>query len=248
VRNSVILGAVDNVMPHEARVLYEGLRDTIANGDFPTVFGDLTPTNAREVAPADPALANSQAVKVARGSVVKITGSAPSCKRRIEGSGFVYSPQHVMTNAHVVAGTRGTVNVEVSGSTKAGRIVYYDPQLDLAVVYVAGLNAAPLDWAEGQAETGSDAVVVGYPLDGPKAVEIAASKDAHAELKLNKVRNVMPQLTNAEWLNSAHGSAKEKLFLNNCGSCHTLQRIFMSSHTAEEWKQVQAEVENDSGF
>jgi virginiamycin B lyase len=84
---------------------------------------------------------------------------------------------------------------------------------------------------------------VGYTLDGPKAVEIAASKDAHADLKLNKVRNVMPQLTNAEWLNSAHGSAKEKLFLNNCGSCHTMQRIFMSSHTAEEWKQVFARMD-----
>src|SRR5262249_33309119 len=71
-----------------------------------------------------------------------------------------------------------------------------------------------------------------------KAVEIAQAKDAHADLKLNKVRNVMPQLTNAEWLNSAHGTLKEKLFLNNCGACHTLQRIFMSSHSAEEWKQV----------
>lgn len=177
VRNSVILGAVDKVMPHQARVLYEGLRDTIANGDFPTVFGDLTPTNAREVEAPDPALANSQAVKVAKGSVVKITGSAPSCKRRIEGSGFVYSPQHVMTNAHVVAGTQGSVNVELGGSTKAGRVVYYNPQLDLAVLYVAGLNAAPLDWAEAQAETGSDAVVVGYPLDGPFTATAARVRD-----------------------------------------------------------------------
>ena len=35
VRNSAILGAVDTVMPNQARILYNGLRDTIANGDFP---------------------------------------------------------------------------------------------------------------------------------------------------------------------------------------------------------------------
>ena len=75
-------------------------------------------------------------------------------------------------------------------------------------------------------------------LDGPKAVEIAAGKDAKADIKLNKTRNVMTQLTNAEWLNSAPGTHQQKLFLNGCASCHTLQRIFMSSHTADEWKQI----------
>jgi virginiamycin B lyase len=84
---------------------------------------------------------------------------------------------------------------------------------------------------------------IGYVLDGPKTVEIAHAKDAKADLKLANARNVKAQLTNAEWLNSAHGTAKDKLFLNSCGSCHTLQRIFMSSHDAEEWKQVFARME-----
>ena len=84
---------------------------------------------------------------------------------------------------------------------------------------------------------------VGYVLDGPKAVEIGGGKDANADLKLAKARNVKTQLTNAEWLNSAHGTAKEKLSLNSCGSCHTLQRIFMSSHDTEEWKQVFTRME-----
>ena len=83
---------------------------------------------------------------------------------------------------------------------------------------------------------------VGYVLDGPKSVEIGAGRDAKADIKLNKTRNVMTQLSNAEWLNSAPGTAQQKLFLNSCGSCHTLQRIFMSSHTADEWKQVFARM------
>ena len=84
---------------------------------------------------------------------------------------------------------------------------------------------------------------VGFVLDGPKAVEIPAGKDAKADIKLNKTRNVMTQLTNAEWLNSAPGTHQQKLFLNSCGSCHTLQRIFMSSHTADEWKQIFARMD-----
>ncbi len=167
VRNSVILHGVDAVMPDPARVLYNRLRDTIAAGDFPNVFGDLTPTRAREVPAPDPALVGSPAVAIARNSVVKVTGTAPSCRRRIEGSGFVYAPQRVMTNAHVVAGTQGALTVEVNGERRSGRVVYYDPDRDLAVLYVPDLAAPPMTWADALAETGADAIVVGYPLDGP---------------------------------------------------------------------------------
>jgi S1-C subfamily serine protease len=177
VRNSAILGAVDAVMPDEARVLYNGLRETIADGDFPNVFGDLTPTRARQVAPPDPQLANSAAVKAARSSVVKVVGSAPSCRRRIEGSGFVYAPQHVMTNAHVVAGTRGALTVEVNGGQASGRVVYYDPERDLAVLYVPGLRVPAMEWAPQLAGTGDDAVVIGYPLDGPYTATSARVRD-----------------------------------------------------------------------
>src|SRR5262249_36752087 len=41
-----------------------------------------------------------------------------------------------------------------------------------------------------------------------------------------------------EWLNSAPGTIKDKQHLNSCSGCHTFQRIFMSSHTADEWKQI----------
>ena len=141
VRNSAIISGIDAVMPDQARVLYNGLRDTIADGDFPNVFGDLTPTRVKDVGPPDPALANSKAVALAKVSVVKVTGTAPNCRRKIEGSGFVFAAQHVMTNAHVVAGTRGAVTVEVNGSRKTGKVVYFDPERDLAVVDVPGLTA-----------------------------------------------------------------------------------------------------------
>jgi S1-C subfamily serine protease len=167
VRNSAILHVVDAVMPDQARVLYNRLRDTIAGGEFPNVFGDLTPTRAREVPAPDPALIGSPAVAIARNSVVKVTGQAPSCQAADRGLGFVYAPQHVMTNAHVVAGTQGVLTVEVNGEARSGRVVYYDPNRDLAVLYVPNLSAPAMAWSDALAETASDAIVVGYPLDGP---------------------------------------------------------------------------------
>ncbi len=167
VRNSLILQQVDKVVPDAARLLYDRLQETIAAGDFPKVFGDFTPTPARQVAPPDPALLRSPVVEQVHASVVKVTGTAPSCRRRIEGTGFVYAPQHVMTNAHVVAGTQGAVTVETVGSSGEGQVVFYDPDRDLAVLYVPRLFAPALPWAEERAKSGDDAIVVGYPLDGP---------------------------------------------------------------------------------
>lgn len=177
VRNSAILRGVDSIMPSEARILYNRLRDTIAGGEFPNVFGDLTPTRARDVPEPDPALVGSPVVAQARHSVVKITGSAPTCRRRIEGSGFVYAPNRVMTNAHVVAGTKGALTVEVDGSRVAGSVVLYDPERDLAVLSVPGIKAQPMNWATGVAEPGADAIVVGYPLDGPFTPVAARIRD-----------------------------------------------------------------------
>jgi S1-C subfamily serine protease len=177
VRNSAIINGIDRLMPNQARVFYNGLRDTIASGAFPNVFGDLTPTRARQVSPPDPALVNSKAVALAHGAVVKITGTAPACRRKIEGSGFLFASQHVMTNAHVVAGTQGPVSVQLGGTTRDGRVVFYDPELDLAVINVPGLTGTVLNWAGSDATTGDDAVVVGYPLNGPFTAVSARIRD-----------------------------------------------------------------------
>jgi hypothetical protein len=166
VRGSVVLDGIDQLMPSPARALSQALNDTIDTRGFPDVFGDLTPTRVRDVAPPDAALAVHPVVAEVAPSVVKVQGSAPSCARRIEGSGFVYASQHVMTNAHVVAGT-GSVSVEQGGQRYDAVVVVYDPARDLAVLRVPGLPAPALGFAENPAGTGSDAIVLGFPLDGP---------------------------------------------------------------------------------
>ncbi|MEK8109048.1 MarP family serine protease [Micromonospora sp. M12] len=144
VRNSALITVVNQVLPERAHQLSTALEDTVDTDGFPDVFGDLAPTRARQVDPPDPALANSQVVVNGRQSVVKVLGSAPSCSRRIEGSGFVYADDRVMTNAHVVAGTR-SVAVELGGERYDGKVVVYDPDRDLAVLLVPGLPGRPCD-------------------------------------------------------------------------------------------------------
>ncbi|MBV1853419.1 MarP family serine protease [Catellatospora tritici] len=176
VRNSMVLGVIDKVMPGEAKNLTEALRETVDTNGFPEVFGDLVPTRVKEVPAPDPKLAGSQIVLNAKKSVVKVLGSAPSCSRRIEGSGFVFANEHVMTNAHVVAGTK-TIRVEVNGARLNGKVVVYDPERDLAVIHVPELSAPVMRFANSPARTGSDAIVLGYPLDGPYNAQSARIRD-----------------------------------------------------------------------
>jgi virginiamycin B lyase len=78
---------------------------------------------------------------------------------------------------------------------------------------------------------------IGYDLDGPSAVDIAAG-GAKADLKLVKTANLRNELSNAEWLMSVPGSDTNKGLMAACVSCHTLQRIFTSTHDADEFKQI----------
>ena len=79
---------------------------------------------------------------------------------------------------------------------------------------------------------------VGYVLDGAGAADVAAQKTASADLALKKTKNIVPQMTNAEWIMSVPGTDEQKSFLLNCVSCHTLERIVRSTHDADEFTQV----------
>ena len=180
VRQSVVINAVDHVVPNSGRRFFSSFRSLIDQRGFPEVFEDLRRPQLQDVDPPDPALATSPVVRAARPSVLKITGVAESCRKRIEGTGFVYAPGRVLTNAHVVAGV-AEPRVEVGDRQLAARVVLFDPGRDLAVLAVDALDRPSLAFAERQAESGDDAIVVGYPQDGPfrpDAARIIGSQDA----------------------------------------------------------------------
>lgn len=72
-----------------------------------------------------------------------------------------------MTNAHVVAGARGSsVVATINGDTNRGRVVLYDPKRDIAVLYVPGLRAPALQFAK-EARVRDDAIIAGFPKNQP---------------------------------------------------------------------------------
>jgi S1-C subfamily serine protease len=170
VQKSAVLHAVDGVMPPAARTMFSDFRSLLASGPYVQVFGALGAEPALTVAPPNPAVLGSPGLVRSRNSIVKVMGIAPSCSRRIEGSGFVISRDHVLTNAHVVAGVtfKQTVTTRLGITLKAS-VVMFDPERDLAVLYVPGLNARPLSFA-GPASLGDEAIVAGYPRDHPFTV------------------------------------------------------------------------------
>jgi S1-C subfamily serine protease len=176
VRSSALVQAVDKAVPDSVRSVYSNLREAIERRGLPDVLDPLTPTEAREVQAPDKSLETSPVVASVSGSVVKVTGIAPSCSRQIDGSGFVYAAERVMTNAHVLAGVTNP-KVEAEGEEYDATPVFVDPQTDIAVLDVPGLPQVPLTFAAQPVDTGADAIIMGYPGGGPFFVGAARVRD-----------------------------------------------------------------------
>jgi S1-C subfamily serine protease len=193
VRHSAVLRHVDDVMPDAARTWFSSFRRLLDQNGFPQVFGSISPERIVKVPPPDPRVANSRAVRLAREDIVKVTGVAPSCRRQLEGSGFLYAPERVMTNAHVVAGVRDPVVTTADGETFDATVVVYDSKRDIAVLYVPGFGDSPLSFGP-DASRGDEAVVVGYPENGPftpvaarvRGVESARGPDIYQSTQVTR--------------------------------------------------------------
>jgi S1-C subfamily serine protease len=176
VRQSALVQAVDRAVPEGVRTVYDTLRDAIDRRGLPDVLDPLTPTQVRDVEAPDQALLNSPVVASVEGSVVQISGIAPSCSRQIDGSGFVYAQERVMTNAHVLAGVTDPV-VLAEGEEYDAVPVYVDEEIDVAVLAVPGLETLPLSFTPQPADAGDDAIIMGYPGGGPFFVGPARVRD-----------------------------------------------------------------------
>jgi S1-C subfamily serine protease len=171
-QGSAVLGEVNALMPNSARQLPADLRKLFDVPGLPNVTSPFSRTPIADVGPPNTALQNSAVVQDVRPSVVKIRGEAPSCSRALEGSGFVIAPQRVLTNAHVVAGT-DQVAVEVNNGQLDAHVVYYNSDIDLAILAVPDLTAPALHFDSAPAGQGQDSIVLGYPLDGPYTASAA---------------------------------------------------------------------------
>jgi S1-C subfamily serine protease len=181
VDDSALLRAVDRVMPQGALYLplFPPIRGLISsNGLYSPVFSALGAEGSVNVPAPEKGAFESRSVANSTRSVVKVVGVATSCSLRIEGSGFVISPQHVLTNAHVVAGVTQDLTVAVrSGRVYPATVVFYDPERDIAILDVPDLRAAVLRFS-GPAAYAASAVVAGYPENHPLTLAAARVGDS----------------------------------------------------------------------
>lgn len=170
VRGSAVLSRIDAVMPDSADQVFGAFNQVIDTNLFPRYLEPFTDESIIDVDEPTQRVLRRDGVAQAGASVAKILGDA-ECGQRIEGSGFVYSDERVMTNAHVVAGVDAP-SVELGGETYDAEVVLYDPALDVAVLAVDGLDATALEFdTAGQA--GDPGAVLGFPENGPYDAQAA---------------------------------------------------------------------------
>ncbi|HEY8677423.1 MAG TPA: MarP family serine protease [Candidatus Dormibacteraeota bacterium] len=166
IQRSVVLRALDAVAPRppgflaQVQVIVSGVR-------FPSAFSGFEPLlpSSQPV----PTTVDTPGIRMAAGETVKVVGYG--CGGIVFGSGFPVAPGMILTNAHVVAGTQGTTVRALDGRTLSARVVLFDPDRDVAILYVPRLAMAPLGMALGQ--RGTQGAAIGYPGGGPEAVSPA---------------------------------------------------------------------------
>jgi S1-C subfamily serine protease len=158
ISTSRIVTFLDNSLP-SAPDLLTRLGYLLDPNSFPRVFSGLEP-DLKTDAPLPDMGELNEAVQAARPSVVKIEGEG--CNKLVEGSGFVSGPGEVITNAHVVAGVKDPFVLDQNGRHEADTI-YFDPNLDLAILKTSGLAGKPLVLEADLVDDGTASAVLGYP-------------------------------------------------------------------------------------
>jgi S1-C subfamily serine protease len=163
VRDSQVLTKVNDVMPASAQGVLRQFDRVVGSSFFPRYLEPFAPERIVEVSPAPGNVVRDPEVQQAELSVFKIRGNN-RCGDGIEGSGFLYSPHRLMTNAHVVAGVTEP-KVRVGTRTLDATVVYYDSDVDVAVLDVDIDGPVVHFDRSGAAKEAS--VILGYPNDGP---------------------------------------------------------------------------------
>ena len=158
IQRSTILRFLDGLAPRPPGFL-AGVEQVLSGVSFPATFSGLEPILGAP--PPLPTQVDRPGVQKAASETVEVQSIGVGCNGIITGSGFPITANHVLTNAHVVAGTRNTVVILPDGSRHGATVVLFDPDVDVAILYVRGLNLAPFPTAS--ADRGTQGAAIGYP-------------------------------------------------------------------------------------
>jgi S1-C subfamily serine protease len=170
VQRSGIVRGLATVLPPPTEVVGE-LGKWLDSSGLPDVFVGLEPFPAPGVDPPSDAQAEATAAKAIASTVVV---RASACGYVLSGTGFDVKPGYLVTNAHVVAGSHAVEVAHDNGPATQARVVLFDPELDVAVLYAPGVVAPPLSFASTVPSRGDLGAAIGHPGGGPLAVVPAA--------------------------------------------------------------------------
>ena len=161
IQRSAVLRSIDSAFPGPPAFL-SGVAQILSGLPFPRVFAGLEPTYSPLQLP--PSIDTPGVVAAAK-ATVKI--QSLGCGGIVTGSGFPVADGYIITNAHVVSGTRAHTVTTQDGRTLRASVVLFDPNRDVAILEVGGLSPIrPLPMAAGA--RGTQGAVVGYPGGGPE--------------------------------------------------------------------------------
>lgn len=170
VRESRVLHEVDGALPSRAYQALNAFNEVVGTTFFPRYLEPFAPERIISVEPPPKEIKADPDVERAAAAVLKVTGTN-DCGRGVEGTGFLYSPDRLMTNAHVVAGVDDP-EVHLGDDTVDADVVYYNEDLDIAVLEVSEMGRRHLVFNR-EAKAGDGAAILGYPQDGPYDVQAA---------------------------------------------------------------------------
>lgn len=172
VKSSNIIAELDKLMPPAPSVIARLGRVIDPNG-FPDVFIGSEPVPNTKI--TTPSLGEMlKAINADRASVVKVEGTG--CGGIVTGSGFIVGEDLVATNAHVVAGIASPYVIDINGRHSTS-VIWFDPNLDLAILKTSRLAGNPLKLSLNDVSSGTAGAVLGYPGGGSFQADSAAVID-----------------------------------------------------------------------
>jgi S1-C subfamily serine protease len=162
---SQLISQIDQYLPEQFKDAAQKIQNVITDSPLPEVFKSLvesriTPNQLESI------VAIPEIVTKSVASTVRIDGIAESCSAAMVGTGFIVSPERVITNAHVVAGVKEPVITLFNSQTQlGGRVIAIDRKKDIAIIFVPGLTGEKLTFI-GPVTPNEIGFVVGYPNGG----------------------------------------------------------------------------------
>ncbi|MEP7379688.1 MAG: MarP family serine protease [Chloroflexota bacterium] len=178
-RQSTILRALDSRFPSPV-VLAAQLGQLVESAGLPDIFVGAPPPASSLPAGVPSAAQAETLVNDATGSTVRVEATA--CGDFVTGSGFAVNAHHIVTNAHVVAGS-DKVWISFNGQLDrhAAEVVLYDPELDIALLYEPDVRLTPLTLSGSVAQRGQQAAALGYTGGGGlRTIPAVVSRDLDA--------------------------------------------------------------------